>query len=59
MSAVQARRPISEFSGRGARYARYLEPLVEALREASVDLHSGAFVADGSPEPSGKIIAAG
>src|SRR5215471_5552135 len=49
MSAVQARRPITEFSGRSARYAPYLAPLVEALREAGVDLHFGTLLPDRKP----------
>jgi len=49
MSAVQARRPITEFTGRSARYARYLEPLVEALRAGGVDLDSGGLLPDRLP----------
>lgn len=49
MSAVQARRPMTDFSGRGARYARYLEPLAEALRDAGVDLGSGVLLPDRLP----------
>ena len=49
MSAVQARRPITEFTGRSARYQRYLAPLVEALRAAGVDLDSGGLLPDRLP----------
>ncbi len=48
MSAVQARRPLTDFGGRSRRYALHLLPLVAALREAQVDLRSGAF----APAPS-------
>jgi tetratricopeptide (TPR) repeat protein len=43
MSAVQARQPVSVFNGRGDRYARYLSPLIDALRDAGVDPQSGAI----------------
>jgi tetratricopeptide (TPR) repeat protein len=50
MSAVQARRPLTGFGqGRSARYARYLSPLIAALRSARVDLRSGAYAPDRSP----------
>jgi tetratricopeptide (TPR) repeat protein len=42
MSAAQARRPVSGFRGRKARYARHLGPLVAALEAAGVDLATGA-----------------
>jgi tetratricopeptide (TPR) repeat protein len=48
MSTVQARQPLAGFRGRRRRYARHLAPLVAALREARVDLQSGAFVPDRS-----------
>jgi tetratricopeptide (TPR) repeat protein len=46
MSTVQARQPHAEFTGRSGRYARYLPPLISALRDARVDLKSGAFAPD-------------
>jgi tetratricopeptide (TPR) repeat protein len=59
MSTVQVRRPVTEFRGRGGRYARHLSPLIAALHDARVDLRSGAFAPDRSPEPSGRFTAAG
>jgi hypothetical protein len=41
MSAVQARRPVSEFKGRSEQYAKHLTPLISALRAAGIDLSSG------------------
>jgi tetratricopeptide (TPR) repeat protein len=49
MSAVQARQPLTDFKGRSGRYARYLSPLIAALRDARVDLRSGAFAPDRAP----------
>ena len=50
MSAVQARRPLTGFGqGRSARYAPHLSPLIAALRNASVDLRSGAYAPGRSP----------
>ena len=49
MSTVQARRPPTQFTGRASRYARHLSPLVASLRDARVDLRSGAFVPDRFP----------
>lgn len=47
MSAVQARQPVSGFRGRSGRYARHLSPLIDALRDAGVDLQTGALAASG------------
>jgi hypothetical protein len=46
MSTVQARQPLTEAKGRSGRYAPHLSPLIEALRDAHVDLRSGARVSD-------------
>lgn len=46
MSAVQARQPVSGFRGRAGRYGRHLAPLVAALRDAGVDLATGALASD-------------
>ena len=43
ISSVQVRQPPSGFSGRRHRYARHLEPLIAALRDAGVHLESGAL----------------
>jgi hypothetical protein len=59
MSAVQVRQPLTGFSGRRGRYTQYLSPLISALRDARVDLQSGAFAPDRSPEPSGTFITTG
>ena len=59
LSTVQVRQPLTGFAGRRGRYAQHLSPLIAALRNAHVDLQSGGFAPDRSPEPSGKIIAAG
>jgi tetratricopeptide (TPR) repeat protein len=48
MSTVQARQPHAGFRGRSARYAQFLSPLISALRDARVDLQSGAFDPDHS-----------
>ena len=48
MSTVQARRPLTRFSGRRDRYARHLSPLVVGLRDARVDLASGEVVRESS-----------
>lgn len=42
LSAVQARQPVSGFRGRTGNYRRHLAPLVAALRDAGVDLATGA-----------------
>jgi hypothetical protein len=47
MSTVQARRPVSAFTGRVRRYLPHLSPLVSALRDAGVDVRSDAFPSDG------------
>jgi tetratricopeptide (TPR) repeat protein len=43
LSAVQAREPVFDRSGRAERYAGHLGPLIEALTKAGVDLTSGAL----------------
>jgi len=43
ISAVQVRRPPTQFSGRRNRYVRHLEPLLAALRGAGVDPGPGAL----------------
>ncbi len=53
MSAAQARRPLSGFKGRSERYAPFLSPLISALREAGVDLRTGACAPDASPSRAG------
>jgi len=50
MSTVQARQPLAGSRGRRGRYVRHLDPLISALREARVDLQSGAFAPDRSPQ---------
>ena len=40
MSTVQARQPVSAFTGRVRRYLPHLSPLVSALRDAGVELRS-------------------
>ena len=42
MSTVQARQPLSAFTGRTRRYLPHLSPLVSALRAAGVDVRSDA-----------------
>jgi len=44
ITAVQARQPIAAFKGRRERYARYISLLESALRDARVDLQTGALV---------------
>jgi len=46
MSTVQARQPVSAFVGRRRRYLPHLSPLVFALRDAGVDVHSDASPSD-------------
>ena len=46
MSTVQARRPVSAFTGRARRYLPHLSPLVAALRDAGVDVQSDASPSD-------------
>ena len=46
MSAVQARQPVSGFRGRARRYAGHLAPLVAALRNAGVDVATGALASN-------------
>ena len=44
ISAVQIREPVV-LSGRAAAYARYLQPLVQALEAEGIDLETGALTA--------------
>jgi hypothetical protein len=46
MSSVQARQPLAGFKGRSGRYVQHLTPLIAALRNAGVDLRSGALLPD-------------
>jgi Sulfotransferase family len=48
MSAVQARKPLNGFRGRGGRYAAFLSPLIAALRDAGVDIRSGTIADKGT-----------
>jgi hypothetical protein len=41
LSAVEAREPVTDRSGRARRYARHLQPLVAGLTAAGVDLETG------------------
>ncbi len=50
LSAFQARQPVGGFRGRSARYARHLAPLIGALRDAGVDLQTGAYKKNGEPK---------
>lgn len=42
-SAVQARQPVAVRSGKAKAYQKHLQPLIEALKKANVDLETGAL----------------
>ena len=50
MSTVQARQPVSAFTGRVRRYLPHLSPLFSALRDAGVELRADDS-ASGLPFP--------
>jgi hypothetical protein len=44
MSTMQVRRPLGKASGRAKSYSAHLQPLVESLQVAGVDLVTGALI---------------